>query len=64
VAEVELKPEFTFEIWFAGTKYLSGIILGKEETMIAELFTFSKAYFSQFELGLQQEFRMSFKRTK
>lgn len=64
MAEVEIKPEYTFEIWFAGIKYLSGVIIGREETMIAELFTFSKAYFGQFELATLQEFKIIFKRTK
>lgn len=64
MAEVEQKPEYTIEIWFGSTKYLTGIIIGKEETMIGNLFTLSRNIFDQYELALQQEFRMFFKRTK
>ena len=60
----EAKPEFHIEVWFAGTKWLEGKLVGKEDRLVSLFFTHGKEIVEAYNLELQQEFKILFRRVK
>ncbi len=62
--EIILKPEYESELWYKGVQWVKGRVIGKEETVLATLTTWVKEIFAQYELDINQEFKLTFKRVK
>lgn len=59
----EILTEFTIELNYAGTQWLRGTIVGKEEASLATLTSWATNLLKKYTLAVNQEFTLKLKRT-